>query len=418
MNIRNNITLTFVTFCLCFPGTINSVMGQEYPYSIDQYDFINYHENQIDFFNDSSKFDSLFSKFDELFFKGTGKVNIVHIGGSHIQADMWSGKVRRRLQKYSPGIQGGRGFVFPFKMAKTNNPYHYYPQFSGTWKYCKNSQSKKKCFMGLSGYVVTTTDSLTDIRVSFRGKGNIGYDFNRVKVFHDLDSTGYCLELKDTSIVHYRTMNDSLGYTEFWFKDYMDTLELEIYQSDTIQNHFSLYGLTLETSDPGFVYHAIGVNGASVPSYLKCQLFEPHLDALDPDLVILSIGINDAYDANFSRKVFEANYTSLLKMIFRAAPNTAVLFTTNNDSYYKRRYPNKNGELVRLSMIKLAKKYNCGLWDMYGVMGGYNSVKKWERAKLAKKDKIHFSRNGYKLVGDLMFNAIMKSYDNHIMIQN
>jgi hypothetical protein len=48
-------------------------------------------------------------------------------------------------------------------------------------------------------------------------------------------------------------------------------------------------------------------------------------------------------------------------------------------------------------------------------MGGLNSMAVWETNGLAKKDKVHFTSAGYKIMGDLMFNAILKSYERHMM---
>lgn len=90
------------------------------------------------------------------------------------------------------------------------------------------------------------------------------------------------------------------------------------------------------------------------------------------------------------------------------------MFTTNNDSYFKRKYPNKKAEEVRAVMKNLAAKYGGGVWDMYGLMGGLGSVRTWEKAGLAKKDKIHFTKAGYETVGDLLFEAIIKSYNEFL----
>ena len=69
---------------------------------------------------------------------------------------------------------------------------------------------------------------------------------------------------------------------------------------------------------------------------------------------------------------------------------------------------------VREQMLLLAKKYNAAFWDMFQVMGGLGSIYQWQQAGLAKKDKIHLTTEGYKLMGDLMFSAILKKYENHI----
>jgi lysophospholipase L1-like esterase len=63
-------------------------------------------------------------------------------------------------------------------------------------------------------------------------------------------------------------------------------------------------------------------------------------------------------------------------------------------------------------MMELAKEYGAGVWDLYGVMGGANSVHTWLKEDLMKKDKLHFTTKGYQLIGDLLFEAIMNDWQN------
>jgi hypothetical protein len=51
---------------------------------------------------------------------------------------------------------------------------------------------------------------------------------------------------------------------------------------------------------------------------------------------------------------------------------------------------------------------------MFQVMGGLNSIKDWQKNKLAKNDLIHLTYDGYNLIGDLLFEAFMKSFINYI----
>ena len=43
-------------------------------------------------------------------------------------------------------------------------------------------------------------------------------------------------------------------------------------------------------------------------------------------------------------------------------------------------------------------------------MGGLKSMEKWQKAGLAQKDKVHFTRAGYRLMGDLLFEALQKEF--------
>src|SRR5690606_31485683 len=59
---------------------------------------------------------------------------------------------------------------------------------------------------------------------------------------------------------------------------------------------YVLNGLILENGNSGIIYHSIGVNGAKFLDYNKYPLFFEQLKALNPDLIIISLGTNEAFD--------------------------------------------------------------------------------------------------------------------------
>lgn len=405
--------ITFLALLLAL-FTAPCSFAQDYPYEVEQFPFIDYERNDLVFPGSMDRYENLYSKIDALLFQGKGQINVVHVGGSHIQADMWSDRMRQRLQTFFPGNRGSRGLIFPYRMAKTNNPSNYKAEFTGSWAGCRCVQRNKGCTFGLTGINVTTHDTLTTIRIYFRGEDYPQYAFDRVRVFYDMGPTSYDVEVETDRAFYKKNLDETEGCAKFEFSEYLTELQLKIRKTEPGQDHFTLYGIGLESDEPGFIYHSIGVNGAATVSYKRCQLWEQHLKAIQPDLVIFSIGINDANGPNFDADYYERNYDELVKRVYSANPNAAILFTTNNDSYYKKRYPNKNAEKVRDAMMSLGSRHDAAVWDMYGVMGGLGSIKTWVKAGLANPDKIHLLKPGYVLVGDLMFNALMQTYDAHL----
>jgi lysophospholipase L1-like esterase len=410
--IRNSkFAILFLFLLLFFPFLLQA---QPWSQDIPRYDFVRQDLNRLQFPGDSSNWEAVWRKMDELVFEGKGQVQFMQMGGSHVQAGTWSHQVRGRMQTLAPGCKGGLGFVFPYRMAGTNGPWNYAVEYEGEWAPAKIVGREEHPNTGLAGYSVSTTDSLTRLRIWGREDSGPSYDFNRVKVFH---STGV-----DVNAVHWRNADEvtkmvtypELGMTEIHLARYHDTLDLHFLRQDSLMRGITLYGISLETDDPGILYHAVGVNGASVPSWLKSDLFQKQLGALKPDVVVLSIGINDANTTDFSPAAYERNYDSLISRILSVNPKAALLFTTNTDSYYKRKYPNKNADKVRESMLRLAKKYNGAVWDTYGVMGGLGSVKKWQAAGLAQSDRVHMTPDGYRLLGDLLSSALQRSYEEHV----
>jgi len=409
--ITKYILLTFLLLKI----TIN-LNSQNFPDNNYQYDFINYDINKIIFFKDSTNYNKLYDLFNNLILKGEGQIKILHIGDSHIQADYFSGHLRYLFQTYFQG-NAGRGMVFPYRMARSNNPFNYSCDYTGKWETCRNIEYGKLCDLGILGISATTYDSVSSIKIKFDEKNYLKYDFNKFKIFYNIDSC-FTIKLENYGDNYTVTNNDSLGYSEFKLNTYIDTLTLKFVKTDSLQKKFTFYGISFETDDPGIVYYSAGINGAEASSFLRCSLFSKQLKAISPDWVIISLGTNDSYSKTFDALQFYNNLENLLIRIIKEMPNAAILLTVPSDSYRKRKYKNTNISLAKNEIIKIAQKYNCGVWDLYDIMGGFNSIIKWQKARLTATDRLHFSRAGYYLQGDLLFDAFLKSYYNYIDYQN
>ena len=412
LRYRSFIGVTIASLSLI--ATFN-VSAQPDPINAPTSTFIRSEANRIELRGDTRAWDHYLQKIDRLVFEGRGQINVVHVGGSHIQADMWSMQMRKRLQHMVPGVRGSRGFIFPYNMAKSNNPYWYHPEFTGSWTSLKNTKKDEPGILGLAGYSVTTHDTTATLKISFRGDMYGGYTFNRIKVLHRQDSS-FAIDAftRDSSLSITKRSNSEEGYTEFTYTGQTDTLHLRIHQENTDQLRFTLYGIIMENDDPGFIYHACGVNGASTSSWLRCERFAEDLSLLSPDLVIFSIGINDAHDSQFTEAKYKANYRQLIDRVRSVAPGAAILLTTNTDSFVNRKVPNRNADKVRKVMQELSAEEGTAIWDMYEVMGGEGSIRSWEDAGLAKNDRVHFTRAGYTALGDLLFSAMMENYGMHV----
>lgn len=101
----------------------------------------------------------------------------------------------------------------------------------------------------------------------------------------------------------------------------------------------------------------------------------------------------------FSVDDFVARYKVLVSQIRSVNPDCALLFVSNNDSFRRIRRKgyvvNSNGKLAEQSFLRLGKDCDAGVWDLFDIMGGLGSMRKWEKAGLAKRDKIHFTEKGY-----------------------
>ncbi|HWY38590.1 MAG TPA: GDSL-type esterase/lipase family protein [Bacteroidia bacterium] len=374
----------------------------------NKYPFINYNENKIIHGKDSSDMLGFYKKLNAFMNGKEKEIRIAHVGGSHVQGGFWGDELAVKFQSLKK-TEGGGFFAFPYKIIKTNSPPYYKTFSNGKWKRCRSATIKELCAdFGIAGVTATTNDSANyfGIRVDSSRHHKL---FNSIKVYHNFNRS-FSFSLK-TNLNAARMDFPEQGYSEFIWAKQVDSVSFELVRLDTTQRDFVLYGFDVHnTSKPGAYYAALGANGASTQSVLRCKLFTQQLKTIQPDLVILSLGVNDVQDKNFSGDEFMAHYDTLIKWIHEASPHCAILFTTITDNYIRRKSPNKKSNTVEYCIQKLTQDHGVAMWDMYGVMGGYKSILKWYKAKLARKDRVHFTAKGYYIFADLMFEALMRSY--------
>jgi lysophospholipase L1-like esterase len=375
------------------------------------YPFIHYQVNRFDLVHDNPAYKTLYSKFDTLLREGTNRVNIVHFGGSHIQADIYTHKMRQELQSMFPGMLGSRGFFFPFKLARTNTPPNLWIEYTGDWISSKNTQMTPTMVLGVSGITATLVSDTGTLRIVARYDSVLKYDFNRIRIYCNSFADSCLPEVLPKQMVQQIVKNPLARYIQYDLNLYTDTLNLLICRGDTL-NPFSLYGISLENDDPGITYNSIGVNGAMLKSYLQCGLFSEQLKSLDPDWIIISIGTNEGNTRQFEEASYRNEYIRMIDLIKKSIPDAAILLTVPNDSYLHKRYINNNTAVMRDIIYELAATNGCGVWDFYAIMGGLNSAKQWYNSGLMAKDHIHFNKAGYLLKGDLFFNAFLNSWND------
>ena len=376
----------------------------------------NFEHNQLIYPGDSIAMELFFNKLDTLLFTGKGRINIMHIGGSHVQAGVFSQEMRDNLLNLFPGITSGRGLVFPF--MKTNTPASYSISRTGEWEYFRNAKPFDTR-MGLAGASVTTSDTTASFTIVTREKYPRDitpvFEFNYVKIlgYGDHDSIVPVVRFKGDAING--IYNEEEGSYTFLLPEYTDSLSVDF---NHIPGTFTVTGVYLDNGLPGITYHGIGINGARVESYLSCEDLQRDLRLVHPDLVIFGIGINDAAADGFTKEKFKDDYTTLIDLILEVNPNCALLLITNNDSYKRIRrnkyQVNPNGIIAEKAFLELGQQHNAAVWDFFDIMGGLRSMEKWQQHSLAQKDKIHFTNAGYTLIGQLLYNALMDRYMEHL----
>ena len=89
-------------FIFCFTVLIPfSFIAQFNAINYNKYPYINQELNHIKIYGNKT-WNKFFRKLDRLYENGNENLNIYHFGGSHIQADIWSNKLRENFQHTLP----------------------------------------------------------------------------------------------------------------------------------------------------------------------------------------------------------------------------------------------------------------------------------------------------------------------------
>jgi len=407
--IHKKYNLYLVLFFLFLIFTL-SLNAQPQLFDHELYPFINYDKNELKGDNTSNL--SLFYKsLERLAKQGDNQINIVQIGDSHTQADIFSNQLRMALQNYILGGKSARGFVFPYKLAKTNSPSNYTSDYTGVWTFCRNIAPKCDEPLGLSGITVTTKDATASISIRNKGMDSAVNTFNIIKMLYVPNDTNYEFILENMDNISKLSISKYNGCIEWHLSKEVTEFTVSIRYKGVGNQSFSLMGFSLESDAPGITYHSIGVNGADFPAFNRSKLIFEQLEYLHPDLIILSLGTNDAYTSKLDVPYLEKNITLFLNQLKKIHFQVPVICLLPGDDLYKRRYYNPNNTRVGEVIKKIAHKNHYQTFDFFTIMGGPHSIRYWQKYDLAQGDGIHFTHQGYQLLGNLFMEALIGGFE-------
>lgn len=365
------------------------------------YDFVAYEKNKIHF--DSG----LLHFFQQLKILEQGsiqQVRIAHIGDSHVQADFFPGKLRCLFQNRFGNA--GRGLVFPYQQAGTHSPIDFKTESKAQFESKRSVFQKGGPSIGISGMSIKSKRPDFDLFFYLKERYGQLQGFDQLSIFREpAAGINWRLIANEKTLL---PLSLSHNFQEVFHLD-------EPVTSATIQavgnKEVTIHGLLLEnTSDKGILYNMMGVNGTTYYHFNRCEYLAPQLKALKPDLIILTLGTNEALHPGFSRVAFERESRNFLQKLKESCPQSSILITTLPDAWIKKRKPNPRTEAAREVLIGMARDFRAGYWDLFEIMGGAGSMQPWVEAQLGYVDYIHFTQAGYELQADLLFTALMNEY--------
>jgi LysM repeat protein/lysophospholipase L1-like esterase len=411
----------------------------------------------------------VFEKLYQLEQKLRTKVRIVQIGDSHIQADLYTAKMRQNMQGYFGN--GGFGFTFPYSVAGTNNSAPIKYTATGNYTSARNLFASSEMPVGLSGIALQAKTKKSGFTVSVK---DAQYYFNKLKLITPQNKDFYGLvsgtktvstevevpakithtvkkgevlgtiasnynvslaQLKKANGLKKNTIRDGkvlvipTKQTKTKTKTAVEVITQELqatassheFVSEKLEEKVSfssknneelavLNGIILENNASGITFSGIGVNGAKISDYNKFPLFYEQLPALEADLFVISLGTNDSYDLQDQERYYK-ELKLMLDGIKGKCPEASVLVATPPPSLLHRKSHNGYIEIYSELIQNHADNEDYAVWNLLDVFGGNKNLILNYRMGLMAKDKVHYSKLGYEKQADLFFGAFIQSYE-------
>lgn len=361
--------------------------------------------------------------FENLFLQKTfnnRKINIVHIGDSHIQADYLTNIVRRNFQEQFGNA--GRGLIVPGRVAGTNEPFNILTRSSRKWNAKRCVYPDQLLPIGIGGITINTNQPNSRLEIYMNDLW-LDYSFNSITLFFKKDISSFSFSVKDTTnktlaFINSFTNDPHVNYSSVLLPRTEGAFIIETIKETPEQNQATIFGLNLENGKNGILYHSVGVNGAKYIHYNAAMFFTEQTAALFPELFIISLGTNEAINFPYVDKNFFQQVDKMITSLKANNPFAKFILVTPPDSYRKKIKQNPGVQIIRNQIIQYAVENGLAFYDMYKSLGGENSAASWRASGLLRPDGVHFTKEGYEYQGNLFFNAIMKSYNQYVPLRH
>lgn len=343
-------------------------------------------------------------------------VSIVHIGDSHIQADYMTSLIRRNFHRHFGNA--GRGLVVPLRVAGTNEPNNYKTASNTTWKSKRCVFPDQPLPIGIGGVTISTVNPRATLEIHMNDLW-LDYSFNKMTLFYEKDDKSFDFSLRDMKGTQLGTIsaqaNDSVkNVAQVTWEKKINAFTIEAQKAHAAQARAMIYGVVLENSTPGVLYHTIGVNGAKFRHYTAAQYFAAQTAALNPDLFIISLGTNESIDYPNVSKTFLSEVDALLSTLKEINPMAKFILVTPQDAFRLRTKVNPGIMQVREWIIQYAVENGFAFYDLYRAAGGENSAGSWSDHALLSRDGVHLTKDGYEYQGNLFYHALIKGYNQYV----
>jgi lysophospholipase L1-like esterase len=336
-------------------------------------------------------------------------VRVLQFGDSHTAADMFTGALRTLFQtKWGDGGAGFSYAGYPFAGYRIHGTKR---QQSVDWR-VEGTHFRdlgEDAMVGMGGVSLSTDQAGSWV--------SLDADATSVEVQYLTQPGGGPIEIYDGDKLLGTVSTD--GPTEAGHFDASVEAGPHHFEVRTTEHApVSLLGMTTENAS-GVTYEAIGLNGAEASLLLRWNeaLANTYMAQVNPALIVLAYGTNEASDHTWTEESYAAMFRSLIERCRRLAPKAAILVIGPPDRELragrKGWAPFAGVDRIVAAQRAICKQMGCAYWDTRSRMGGFGSMHDWVSVQWAQADHTHFTGEGYDELAGALFMDIVQQYNTY-----
>jgi lysophospholipase L1-like esterase len=359
---------------------------------------------------------------------------ILQIGDSHTSADFLTGELRRRLQaRYGRGAPGYITAGQPHIGVRTSS---LKITASAGWSYRSLQKADAvPAEFWLSGYnAIATAAGET---MTFTSERPQTFDMIEVEVVRAPNGGKIDVKLDGALEISYDLKSTKIEPVVIRLTPSRGPTEKvrEVSITTTAPGQVTLASVAIYNKQSGLTYNSIGYPGAQVSllNKLNSKLFANDLRRINPQIVVLSFGTNEAHNDKLDLEQYARSYERAVEKIKSVLPNAAIVVISPPDfaqlpaackndkaspscgraggeakvataangtpstSDCAWRTPAKLAQ-VREIQHDIARRHGLTYWNWASIMPSECGAHRWHTAspQLMAKDHVHFTIEGYK----------------------
>jgi len=377
---------------------------------------------------------------------------VLHIGDSHTSADFLTGEVRRRLQaRYGRGGTGYMTAGHPHAGVRSSQ-LKITASAGWTYKSLQRPDAQVPQFW-LSGYdSIATQPGET---MSFASDKPLTFDMIEVEAVGQPGGGAIDIKLDGNVETHYELASTRIEPIIIRLLPGRGPTEKvrEVTITTTGAGTVTVGSVSIYNNRSGVTYNSVGYVGAQIGLLKKMneKLFASDLARIDPQIVVLSFGTNEASNEHLDPAQYGKTYEAVVQRIKATLPRAAIVVVSPPDfneigpacpkekvaeASCHRAPPELASttgsasptppapaapctwhtpaklQQVRDAQRDIAKRYGLVYWNWGSIMPGECAAHQWVSMNppLMSRDHVHFTADGYRKSAEQFLNVLIPCY--------